>query len=234
MAFLGADGKQTRFADFNRVAAWLERGAPGAKSEPSAEAHATRGRVARSVGVMLAVSEPARGARRSRRRVGTGAAVGVRLRRPARRCAPRRRRGQRRGPDAGCAMRSRCSAAPAYPTVHALAVSRRRTTAAIDVLGAGVARGRARWRRADRARSRMAGREQVTSELSRKAASTRRCARSPATSRAAPRSTSGRRRRRAGPQPDPTRSPTRAARQRRPTIAKRDKACRAGSSTPRR
>jgi D-alanyl-D-alanine endopeptidase (penicillin-binding protein 7) len=31
MAFLGADGKLTRFADFNRVAAWLERGAPGAK-----------------------------------------------------------------------------------------------------------------------------------------------------------------------------------------------------------
>jgi D-alanyl-D-alanine endopeptidase (penicillin-binding protein 7) len=31
MAFLGADGKQTRFADFNRVAAWLDRGAPGSK-----------------------------------------------------------------------------------------------------------------------------------------------------------------------------------------------------------
>lgn len=31
MAFLGAEGKLTRFADFNRVAAWLERGAPGAK-----------------------------------------------------------------------------------------------------------------------------------------------------------------------------------------------------------
>jgi D-alanyl-D-alanine endopeptidase (penicillin-binding protein 7) len=31
MAFLGADGKLTRFADFNRVAAWIERGAPGAK-----------------------------------------------------------------------------------------------------------------------------------------------------------------------------------------------------------
>jgi hypothetical protein len=31
MAFLGADGKQTRFADFNRVAAWIDRGAPGAK-----------------------------------------------------------------------------------------------------------------------------------------------------------------------------------------------------------
>jgi len=31
MAFLGADGKQTRFADFNRVAAWIERGAPGGK-----------------------------------------------------------------------------------------------------------------------------------------------------------------------------------------------------------
>jgi D-alanyl-D-alanine carboxypeptidase len=31
MAFLGADGKQTRFADFNRVAAWIDRGAPGAR-----------------------------------------------------------------------------------------------------------------------------------------------------------------------------------------------------------
>jgi D-alanyl-D-alanine endopeptidase (penicillin-binding protein 7) len=30
-AFLGAEGKLTRFADFNRVAAWLERGAPGSK-----------------------------------------------------------------------------------------------------------------------------------------------------------------------------------------------------------
>jgi D-alanyl-D-alanine endopeptidase (penicillin-binding protein 7) len=31
MAFLGADGKHARFGDFNRVAAWLHRGAPGAK-----------------------------------------------------------------------------------------------------------------------------------------------------------------------------------------------------------
>jgi D-alanyl-D-alanine endopeptidase (penicillin-binding protein 7) len=31
MTFLGADGKLTRFADFNRVAAWLELGAPGSK-----------------------------------------------------------------------------------------------------------------------------------------------------------------------------------------------------------
>ncbi|HUJ58827.1 MAG TPA: serine hydrolase [Kofleriaceae bacterium] len=31
MAFLGAEGKLTRFADFNRVAAWLDRGAPGAE-----------------------------------------------------------------------------------------------------------------------------------------------------------------------------------------------------------
>ncbi|HEU4735300.1 MAG TPA: serine hydrolase [Kofleriaceae bacterium] len=29
MSFLGADGKLTRFDDFNRVAAWLVRGAPG-------------------------------------------------------------------------------------------------------------------------------------------------------------------------------------------------------------
>ncbi len=39
MAFLGAEGKQTRFADFNRVAAWLERGAPGAKAQPAIHAH---------------------------------------------------------------------------------------------------------------------------------------------------------------------------------------------------
>jgi serine-type D-Ala-D-Ala endopeptidase (penicillin-binding protein 7) len=31
MAFLGAEGKLTRFGDFNRVASWLDRGAPGAK-----------------------------------------------------------------------------------------------------------------------------------------------------------------------------------------------------------
>lgn len=29
MAFLGGDGKQTRFADFDRVAGWLDAGAPG-------------------------------------------------------------------------------------------------------------------------------------------------------------------------------------------------------------
>jgi len=31
MAFLGSEGKHTRFGDFNRVASWLERGAPGSK-----------------------------------------------------------------------------------------------------------------------------------------------------------------------------------------------------------
>ena len=31
LAFLGADGKATRFADFNRVAAWIEAGAAGSK-----------------------------------------------------------------------------------------------------------------------------------------------------------------------------------------------------------
>jgi D-alanyl-D-alanine carboxypeptidase len=31
LTFLGAGAKSTRFADFNRVAAWLEEGAPGAK-----------------------------------------------------------------------------------------------------------------------------------------------------------------------------------------------------------
>lgn len=34
--FLGADGKLTRFADFNRAAAWLDAGAPGAKVSPRA------------------------------------------------------------------------------------------------------------------------------------------------------------------------------------------------------
>jgi D-alanyl-D-alanine endopeptidase (penicillin-binding protein 7) len=51
MAFLGADGKLTRFSDFNRVAAWIDRGAPGgklaakrpARAKPAAEA---RSRVA--------------------------------------------------------------------------------------------------------------------------------------------------------------------------------------------
>ncbi|MDX2089726.1 MAG: serine hydrolase [Kofleriaceae bacterium] len=53
MAFLGAEGKLTRFADFNRVAAWLERGAPGAKiatkrpkRTPAKLDVETRGRVA--------------------------------------------------------------------------------------------------------------------------------------------------------------------------------------------
>ncbi|MBA3457733.1 MAG: D-alanyl-D-alanine carboxypeptidase [Deltaproteobacteria bacterium] len=31
MAFLGAEGKLTRFGDFNRVASWIDRGAPGSK-----------------------------------------------------------------------------------------------------------------------------------------------------------------------------------------------------------
>lgn len=34
--FLGADGKETRFADFNRAARWLDAGAPGAKVAPKA------------------------------------------------------------------------------------------------------------------------------------------------------------------------------------------------------
>jgi serine-type D-Ala-D-Ala endopeptidase (penicillin-binding protein 7) len=39
MAFLHADGKQTRFADFDRVATWIENGAPGAKLEPKRASH---------------------------------------------------------------------------------------------------------------------------------------------------------------------------------------------------
>ena len=50
MAFLGADGKLTRFGDFNRVAEWIDRGAPGAtaarRSRHAAAGHDIRGRVA--------------------------------------------------------------------------------------------------------------------------------------------------------------------------------------------
>jgi serine-type D-Ala-D-Ala endopeptidase (penicillin-binding protein 7) len=38
MAFLHADGKLTRFADFERVASWIEAGAPGAKVTPKRHA----------------------------------------------------------------------------------------------------------------------------------------------------------------------------------------------------
>ena len=54
MAFLGADGKQTRFADFNRVAAWLDRGAPGAKVHPAAHARRAPPRLDSEVHGMLA------------------------------------------------------------------------------------------------------------------------------------------------------------------------------------
>jgi serine-type D-Ala-D-Ala endopeptidase (penicillin-binding protein 7) len=40
IAVLGGDGKQTRFADFSRMAAWLDDGAPGAQVKPRAEAKA--------------------------------------------------------------------------------------------------------------------------------------------------------------------------------------------------
>jgi len=51
MAFLGAEGKLTRFGDFNRVAEWIDRGAPGAKPAARRTRHAStsrdvRGRVA--------------------------------------------------------------------------------------------------------------------------------------------------------------------------------------------
>jgi D-alanyl-D-alanine endopeptidase (penicillin-binding protein 7) len=55
MTFLGASGKQTRFADFNRVAEWLSSGAPGSKVSLSTTAEKrklkvsgeVRGRVAK-------------------------------------------------------------------------------------------------------------------------------------------------------------------------------------------
>jgi len=34
LSFFGGDGKLTRFADFNRVAAWLDEGAPGSRVRP--------------------------------------------------------------------------------------------------------------------------------------------------------------------------------------------------------
>ncbi|MEZ4365578.1 MAG: serine hydrolase [Kofleriaceae bacterium] len=40
VAILGADGKQTRFADFDRLAAWVEAGAPGSKATVSPPAAA--------------------------------------------------------------------------------------------------------------------------------------------------------------------------------------------------
>jgi D-alanyl-D-alanine endopeptidase (penicillin-binding protein 7) len=51
MAFLGAEGKQTRFADFARVAAWIDRGAPRRedhRSQTRAPATARRRRIARA------------------------------------------------------------------------------------------------------------------------------------------------------------------------------------------
>lgn len=55
LAFLGADGKQTRFADFDRVAAWIERGgataapppAPPAKAKPSSARRRAKSKRAR-------------------------------------------------------------------------------------------------------------------------------------------------------------------------------------------
>jgi len=51
MAFLGADGKDSRFGDFNRLAAWLDRGGLEARlaaARRPARAEATRSRVAAS------------------------------------------------------------------------------------------------------------------------------------------------------------------------------------------
>ena len=42
MAFLGADDKLSRFGDFNRVAEWLDRGAPGGKLTAKRPKHATK------------------------------------------------------------------------------------------------------------------------------------------------------------------------------------------------
>lgn len=50
IAFLGADGKQTRFADFSRVAAWIDDGAPGARLKPRAEGKSAPPAVKRRAG----------------------------------------------------------------------------------------------------------------------------------------------------------------------------------------
>ncbi|HWO22433.1 MAG TPA: serine hydrolase [Kofleriaceae bacterium] len=42
LAFFGAPGKMSRFEDFNRVAAWLERGAPGARLAGSTDSAGQR------------------------------------------------------------------------------------------------------------------------------------------------------------------------------------------------
>jgi serine-type D-Ala-D-Ala endopeptidase (penicillin-binding protein 7) len=42
MAFLGGDDKATRFADFHRLASWVETGAPGSKVKVKAKASAAR------------------------------------------------------------------------------------------------------------------------------------------------------------------------------------------------
>jgi len=42
MAFLGADDKLSRFGDFNRVAEWIDRGAPGGKLATKRPRHATK------------------------------------------------------------------------------------------------------------------------------------------------------------------------------------------------
>jgi D-alanyl-D-alanine carboxypeptidase len=54
MSFLGAGGKGVRFADFNRVAEWIDKGAPGGKVKVGAAARRPlkvngelRGRVAK-------------------------------------------------------------------------------------------------------------------------------------------------------------------------------------------
>lgn len=44
LAFYGADAKSTRFADFNRAAAWLDRGAPGARTKLATRASHQRTR----------------------------------------------------------------------------------------------------------------------------------------------------------------------------------------------
>lgn len=60
-AFLGADGKDTRFADFTRAARWIDAGAPGAKVAPRTKAApAARKQVAEAEPVRVKASGTAR------------------------------------------------------------------------------------------------------------------------------------------------------------------------------
>jgi serine-type D-Ala-D-Ala endopeptidase (penicillin-binding protein 7) len=65
LAFLGADGKLTRFADFDRAMAWLDRGAPGSRLKLG-KAAARKGKIRVEASGAIATSRPS-GAASSKR-----------------------------------------------------------------------------------------------------------------------------------------------------------------------